>query len=66
MNQKKSGQTPPRRSHFEKARRDLESILKNYDLSEEEYNGLIEDIRRRQNKEKGREFDRLDEFLEEE
>ncbi|MBM3324421.1 MAG: hypothetical protein FJY66_02005 [Calditrichaeota bacterium] len=60
---------PPRlplskRSPFEKARGDLERLLKNYDLSDEEYNQLIADIRRRQRKEKGREFDRLDEILE--
>lgn len=65
MNPKSTSPTLPRQSHFEKARSDLEVLLRNYDLSEEEYNQLIEDIRRRQRKEKGREFDRLDEFLEE-
>lgn len=65
MNPKSSGSIPPGKGHFEKARNELERLLKNYDLSEEEYNQLIEDIRRRQRKEKGREFDRLDELLEE-
>jgi hypothetical protein len=62
MSPKKS---PPGGKHFEKARSDLEQLLKNYDLSQEEYSQLIEDIKRRQRKEKGREFDRFDEFLEE-
>ncbi len=65
MSPKKSRLTSPAGEHFEKARDGLEQLLKNYDLSQEEYNQLIEDIRRRQKKEKGREFDRLDEFLEE-
>ena len=65
MKSKSPKPTPPQRSHFERARSDLEHLLKNYDLSEEEYNHLIDDIRRRQRKEKGREFDRFDEFLEE-
>ncbi len=65
MNPKSSVPPPPRKTQFQKARSDLEVLLKNYDLSEEEYGQLIEDIRRRQRKEKGREFDRLDEFLEE-
>ncbi|MBU1936920.1 hypothetical protein KKG05_05930 [bacterium] len=65
MSPKKSRLTIPEGKHFEKARGDLEQLLKNYDLSQEEYNQLIEDIRIRQRKEKGREFDRLDEFLEE-
>jgi hypothetical protein len=65
MNPKSSDPSSPKHSHFEKARSDLERLLKNYDLSEEEYNHLIEDIRRRQREERGREFDRFDEFLEE-
>ncbi|MFH1011978.1 MAG: hypothetical protein V1784_12180 [bacterium] len=65
MKSKPSRLPLPKRSPFEKARGELERLLKNYDLSEEEYNQLIEDIRRRQRKEKGREFDRLDELLEE-
>lgn len=65
MKSKPSRSSPPRSSSFEKARGDLERLLKNYDLSDEEYNQLIADIRRRQRKEKGREFDRLDEILEE-
>ncbi len=65
MSPKTPPSTPPHRSPFDKARGDLERLLKNYDLSDEEYGQLIEDIRRRQRKEKGREFDRLDEFLEE-
>jgi hypothetical protein len=64
MNSKPSRPSPPGRSPFEKARGDLERLLKNYDLSDEEYNQLVEDIRRRQRKEKGREFDRLDELME--
>ena len=66
MSPKKSRSTSPAGEHFEKARDELEELLKNYDLSQEEYDQLIEDIRRRQKKEKGREFDRLDEFLEDE
>ena len=66
MSSKKPEKSPPPKNHFEKARTELESILKSYDLSEEDYNSLIEDIRRRQGKEKGREFDRLDDLLEEE
>ncbi len=65
MNPKKSRPSSPATKHFEKARDELEQLLKIYDLSQEEYDQLIEDIRRRQKKEKGREFDRLDEFLEE-
>lgn len=65
MNPKSSDTSPPRKSQFQKARGDLEVLLKNYDLSQEEYSQLIEDIRQRQRKERGREFDRLDELLEE-
>ena len=64
MSPKKSRPTYPAGEHFERARDELEQLLKNYDLSQEEYGQLIEDIQTRQKKEKGREFDRFDEFLE--
>ena len=44
---------------------EFERLLDTYNLSEEEYQELINDLEKRKKKEKGRGYDRLDNIVEE-
>jgi hypothetical protein len=55
----------PKKNAYRVWRNEFDRLLDSYNLSQEEYQELINDLEKRKKKEQGRGYDRLDEIREE-
>ena len=55
----------PKKNAYKVWRNEFERLLDSYNLSQEEYQELINDLEKRKKKEQGRGYDRLDDIQEE-
>jgi len=65
MTEKNSNRPPKLSPRLQKVRNNLDRILTDYDLSQQEYNALIEDMRRRRRRIEGSGDSILDDIPEE-